>query len=267
MKAGSSFWEGLKAIFIMLALACLMSLLVEMVLPLWGSGHPKYSRISKARTEVQAIANAIEAYQSAYGHFPVSPEVQDYAKSKGRDFTFGCDFTNDSFPPHFGSPIFGGRILNNAEVIAVVMDLTTYPGGAPTINTNHALNPRQIKFLNAKFSNPLNTGSKPLPGVDKNGVYRDPWGNPYIITMDLNGDGLVDDVFYGEAGVSQYSPGVDHYSVGLNGLARTNTATGSSNRFRFPGRVMVWSAGPDGKFDSRLPANAGVNRDNVLSWH
>lgn len=159
------------------------------------------------------------------------------------------------------------RRLNNAEVIAVVMDLTNYPSGGPTINTNHGLNPRQTKFLNAKFSHPVNAGAKPLPGVDKNGVYRDPWGNPYILTVDLNGDGYVDDVFYGEASVSQYTADADHYSVGLNDLVRTNTATGHANRFRFPGRVMVWSAGPDGKFDSRLPANVGVNKDNVVSWH
>jgi len=269
MKTGASHRIRVEKAFTVsefFAVVLLLIVLAALLLPVGGPPR-KRSPIGEARTDVQALANAIEAYQSAYGHFPVSPEVQDWAKTAGGDVTFGGEFSNGSVPPHLGTLMLDRRRLNNAEVIAVVMDLTTYPGGAPTINTNHALNPRQIKFLNAKFSNPVNAGSKPLPGVDKNGVYRDPWGNPYIITMDLNGDGLVDDVFYGEAGVSQYSTGADHYSVGLNGLVRTNAATGLSNRFRFPGRVMVWSAGPDGKFDSRLPANAGVNKDNVLSWH
>jgi hypothetical protein len=29
---------------------------------------------------------------------------------------------------------------------------------------------------------------------------------------------------------------------------------------------MIWSAGPDGKIDKGTKANAGVNKDNVLSW-
>ncbi len=29
---------------------------------------------------------------------------------------------------------------------------------------------------------------------------------------------------------------------------------------------MVWSAGPDGNIDPTAKANAGVNKDNVLSW-
>ena len=248
------------------AVVFLLFVLAALLLPVGGPPR-KRSPIGEARTEVHALANGVEAYQSAYGHFPVSPEVQDWAKTAGGDVTFGGEFSNGSVPPHLGTLMPDRRRLNNAEVIAVVMDLTNYPSGGPTINTNHGLKPRQTKFLNAKFSHPVNAGAKPLPGVDKNGVYRDPWGNPYILTVDLNGDGYVDDVFYGEASVSQYTADADHYSVGLNDLVRTNTATGHANRFRFPGRVMVWSAGPDGKFDSRLPANEGVNQDNVLSWH
>jgi hypothetical protein len=30
--------------------------------------------------------------------------------------------------------------------------------------------------------------------------------------------------------------------------------------------VMVWSAGPDKMIDPTKPANAGVNKDNILSW-
>ncbi len=40
-------------------------------------------------------------------------------------------------------------------------------------------------------------GGKPQPGVDNDLVYRDPWGNPYIISMDLNYDDQTKDAFYG----------------------------------------------------------------------
>jgi len=29
---------------------------------------------------------------------------------------------------------------------------------------------------------------------------------------------------------------------------------------------MVWSFGPDGKVDANAKANAGFNKDNIVSW-
>jgi hypothetical protein len=45
-----------------------------------------------------------------------------------------------------------------------------------------------------------------------------------------------------------------------------NNPDNSNNNFQFHGKVMVWSAGPDRKFDLTTAANLGVNKDNVLSW-
>ena len=68
------------------------------------------------------------------------------------------------------------------------MNLTNYPNGsAPTANTNYQKNPQKTIFLNAKMSGWDGTGT-PQPGVGNDLVYRDPWGNPYIISMDLNYD-------------------------------------------------------------------------------
>jgi hypothetical protein len=38
------------------------------------------------------------------------------------------------------------------------------------------------------------------------------------------------------------------------------------DNWAYHGKVMVWSAGPDGKIDPLVPANTGVNKDNILSW-
>jgi hypothetical protein len=40
------------------------------------------------------------------------------------------------------------------------------------------------------------SGDTNSPGVGTDLVYRDPWGNPYIITMDLNYDEMCKDAFY-----------------------------------------------------------------------
>jgi hypothetical protein len=56
---------------------------------------------------------------------------------------------------------------------------------------------------------------------------------------------------------------------GLNGLSNPDGATATTPNWQYHGKVMVWSAGPDGKIDdsgSTVNANMGANKDNVLSW-
>jgi hypothetical protein len=51
---------------------------------------------------------------------------------------------------------------------------------------------------------------------------------------------------------------------GLNGLISPDTT--KPNNFQFHGKVMVWSAGPNGKIDPGDAATDHENKDNVLSW-
>jgi hypothetical protein len=81
--------------------------------------------------------------------------------------------------------------------------------------------------------------------------------------MDLNYDEMCRDQLYSSNTIS--SPSAPTASnPGLNGLTSPDTTVG--NNFQYHGKVMVWSAGPDGKIDVTLPANQGANKDNVLSW-
>src|SRR5205823_705343 len=98
-------------------------------------------------------------------------------------------------------------------------------------------------------------------GIGPDGVYRDPWGQPYIITLDLNGDQKCWDAFYRLKLVSQQNK-----QTGLFGLFNSKNAAGFTDDFEFNGSVMVWSAGPDKTIDPKISANIGVNKDNVLSW-
>jgi hypothetical protein len=59
--------------------------------------------------------------------------------------------------------------------------------------------------------------------------------------------------------------------TGYNGLFNPDP-NGNTDNFRYHGKVMVWSAGPDRKIDSAVlssglgSAKSGVNKDNILSW-
>lgn len=203
------------------------------------------AKIKKATIQMNDLAGAIQSYESAYGHFPVSKAVQAAANP---DFTYGAVFQNHSGSVTVGTLVTNSIVLN-AEVVAVLMNFTNYPGTAvPTPDANFQANPQRTAFLA-----PNQPGDTVSPGVGTDLVYRDPWGHPYVISLDLNDDGLCEDAVYGAPAVS---------AGGINGLILQ--ADGS---YAFHGRVMVWSAGPDGLVDTNLPANQGVNSDNVLTWH
>jgi hypothetical protein len=102
------------------------------------------------------------------------------------------------------------------------------------------------------------------PGVGPDLVYRDPWGSPYIITMDLNYDEKARDGFYCHASVSADPNSSGSPKAGINGLVGRTASIGLVYEANTP--VMIWSLGPDKKFDQNSLANKGVNKDNVLSW-
>ena len=242
----------------LLVVIAIIAILAAMLLPAL-SYAVRVAKVKKALIEEQGIATAIEGYDSEYGRFPVSTNAQNQADNNSKlpsnspDFTYGGIIGGTQV----GTRI-SGVVLTNNEVIAILMDEQTYPGsGTPTINNNHVKNPKQTKFLNATMvSDPT------LPGVGPDLVYRDPWGNPYVISIDLNYDDQCEDAFYCLKSVSQING-----QSGYNGLVNPYLSKGVSDRFQYHGKVMVWSAGPDKKVEPiNSKANAGVNKDNVLSW-
>jgi len=263
----------------LLTVIAIIAILAAMLLPVLSRVRLTALK-AKARIEVNDIATAIQAYDSAYGRFPVSPAAQA-AASANTDFTYCGNYTNSAgttWPSAttIASPTsqtsagtFGPA---NSDVIAILMDYTNYPNtyyGGSTVNTNYQKNPQKTQFLNAKPSGWDPTmGGSPLPGVGNDLVYRDPWGNPYLISMDLNYDNQSQDAFYGLQLVSQQSG-----QQGYNALVNSTDGGGNGNNFRFHGNVMVWSMGPYGpgtpsasSFDPTQPATATANKNHILSW-
>ena len=259
----------------LLVVIAIIAILAALLLPVLG--HVKLVALkNQTRIQVNDIATAIQAYDSAYGRFPVSPSVQAAASAVNGDFTYGGMFQNSPSSPAFAvGSLVNGVPTNNSDVIAILMDYTNFPDpmiGGFTVNTNYQKNPQKTGFLNAKMSgwDPLSPGT-PSPGVGNDLVYRDVWGNPFLISMDLNYDGQCEDAFYRNHIVSGKNPGST--PQGYNGLVNPVDPNGMSDNYRFHGTVMVWSMGPLGpatpsvsSFDQTKPATDAANKNHILSW-
>jgi prepilin-type N-terminal cleavage/methylation domain-containing protein len=247
----------------LLVVIAIIGILAALLLPVLAKAKVSAQK-KQAAVEISQIVGGIQQYDSIYGRFPVSKEDQALVALAGTvDFTCG----GAGYDVSGVNQLWTMGVTNNAEVIAILTDATNYPGGGPTPNMNYVKNPQRTIFLNAKIVGDTNS-----PGVGPDGVYRDPWGNPYIITMDLNYDEQCRDSNYCQRAVSQNPPNSSS-QAGLNGLFNPDL-NGQTDNFLYHGKVMVWSAGPDRKIDAPPPigtsgwgpADQGYNKDNVLSW-
>jgi prepilin-type N-terminal cleavage/methylation domain-containing protein len=259
----------------LLVVIAIIAILAALLLPAIARVKEK-ALVKKAQMEAVGLASAIHSYEADYSKFPVSSAAMNAATALGEDFTYGTKqvtcvgpagpnpLDNGFSKPGGGyQPIvaLGNYNTNNAEVMAVLLDVETWPNGVETINKGHVKNPNRTQYLPAHMS-----GNTTSPGVGTDGTYRDPWGNPYIITIDLNYDDKARDAFYRNPTVSSDVNG------SLNGLIKKLDSKGNpvlisgQPVFEANSPVMVWSAGPDKMIDPMSAANKGANKDNILSW-
>jgi prepilin-type N-terminal cleavage/methylation domain-containing protein len=180
----------------LLVVIAVVAILAGLILPAIG-GVKKKAKVAQAQTEMKNLAAAIAAFQGQYSVYPSSLEDAKLAEDK--------------------------TYTNNSETVVLLLDVDT---PLVPVNLAHKRNPQRHVFLNAKT---VRTGD---PGVGQDYNYRDPWGTPYVITLDLNYDGTCLDKVYG------------------------------SNRVP----VMIWSYGPDRKPWNGDGDPLGRANDDVRSW-
>lgn len=246
----------------LLVVISIIGILAGMLLPALGNAKKK-AMIAKTRTEIKGLEGAIKQYYATYSRFPTSQRIRkDGVSNFNPDFTYGTFNTTVpgggmAYTPKGGQPVSiprdpgysNGVVTNNSEVIGILMDVKDWTGNRPKGNPE---NRQGQVFLNLKF-----VDGYVSPGVGADGVYRDPWGSPYIITLDLNYDNAARDALYRGERVSEDA--ATRRPIG--GLFKAG-----KDSYEVKADVMVWSMGPDKQASHDVSANSGVNRDNILSW-
>jgi prepilin-type N-terminal cleavage/methylation domain-containing protein len=259
----------------LLVVISIIGILAGLIIPVVAKAQVK-AREAKARTEMSALLTAISQYEADNNRMPASKLARASVNGSNPDFTYGTRHTtlnqqtrDLTHPKRFddgGQPLRLPTVINrpdrtppydnsNAEVMAALLNREVWANGEPTFNQDHAMNPKKEPYMEIKES-----AGTAQAGLGEDGVYRDPWGIPYIVTLDLDYDGRCMDAFYRLASVSWSGSG----NKGLNGLFRLPDA--EANSFQASKKAMVWSFGADTSINSAQRADAGVNRDNLLSW-
>lgn len=213
----------------MLVVIAIISILAGILVPVVGRAKTK-SRVAAARVEMAGLELAIKTYHNDYSRWPLPKGAASWTNDGG-DFTYGSK----------GAP-------RNEALMQILM------AEAGNYNTGHERNPKKNKYIDPKDSGETND----LPGFSTTGRYHDPFGNEYIISLDLDSDGGCADQDY-------YN--LDPDKGGLFGLVKHNEINDDKpdNKYVYKGEVMIWSFGPD-KTKRKKPGESGSKTDNILSW-
>ena len=232
----------------LLVVIAIIAILASLLFPAFA----KYKTIQAkklAKVQMAQIETAFAEYESDQTRMPIPTAMFDQALRSNQDVTLGGSVLSLALGP-------GSWIADNNDMMAILLDLETYRNGTPTINQGHVKNPARKVFL------PATAGEVDRPGIGPDGVYRDPWGNPYIISLDANNDNKCRDAFWRKAAVSRKTGQTGH-----QGLFNSIDPTGAGDNFEYTGNIMIWSAGPNKTIDPTKGADQEPNKDNVGSWN
>jgi len=204
----------------LLVVITIIIILIGFLFPAFRGVQDQAKR-AQAKNDLNQIVAAVSAFYTEYGTYPVinTTNTDPAATYAANNFT--------------------------------VFDVLRYDVSNSDNATVTALNPRQVVFVEppaAKDQVTPKLGIKVF-GVNQ-GVWFDPWGYPYNVTIDANYNGITNGPPYLDLEAASYS-----------------SATDTSNDKGVRTGVIAWSIGADGvRADNYKDPLTGVPSDDVISW-
>ncbi|PYK20585.1 MAG: prepilin-type cleavage/methylation domain-containing protein [Verrucomicrobia bacterium] len=182
----------------LLVVIAIIAILIGLLFPAFRAVQDQAKRM-QAKNDLTQIVNAVNAFYTDYGRYPLAP----------------CTAVNDAT---FGP---GGTPATNETLFTELRGCPNPPtGSCPSPAT---INTRQIVFISPPD---VKNAASPRSGIGTNlsnkGQYFDPWGTNYVVRIDCDYNNQVANPYNANAGASQLSIGVIAWSLGKSGTQGTD---------------------------------------------
>ncbi|MEM7147346.1 MAG: type II secretion system protein [Verrucomicrobiota bacterium] len=152
--------QGAFTLIELLAVVVIIAILVGIIFAV-GPKVMNAARKAQAKTTAHSLVNAIQAYHTEYGRYPMA------------DFKQGHDTI-------FGNP-GGDQLYSTKDIVDVLV------AEDQGWNAGHKLNQKEIVFFKPKPAKP--SGETFRNGLGEDGKLYDPWGQEFLIMIDGDYDG------------------------------------------------------------------------------
>jgi prepilin-type N-terminal cleavage/methylation domain-containing protein len=197
-----SFSRNIRAFTLieLLVVIAILAVLMGLLFPAFRGVQDQAKR-TQAKNDLMQIVTAVNAFYTEYGKYPLTP-------TSSADTTYGATVTND-------------KLFNELRSVSATD------------------NPRAIVFINPPDAKDANNPHNGIAGATSSSVgqYFDPWGKPYLVTIDTDYDNQVD----------------NPYSANASSMPKLRSG------------VIAWSLGKDSKLGNNGD-NKFTNCDDVISW-
>ena len=195
----------------LLVVIAIIAILIGLLFPAFRAVQNQ-ARQTQAKNDLTQIVNAVNAFYTEYGKYPISGTT---------DVTFGP----------------GGSPTDNENLFR---ELRACTGATGSCASAAVLNTRQVVFISPPDVKNATSPRSGMGTTTGTGQYFDPWGNNYIVRIDGDYNNQLTNPYTANAGATPLQSGVIAWSLGLDGSGPPVVTGGDKNTGVFADDVISW---------------------------